>query len=98
MSTLKIPTPLRPYTNGTAEVTVQGANVAEVMQNLVTQYPALRQHLYSNETTLRPFVNIFIGQDNIKDLQGLDTPVAENAQLRLIPSIAGGASVTAAVG
>jgi adenylyltransferase/sulfurtransferase len=90
MSTLKIPTPLRPYTNGTAEINVQGANVAEVMQSLVAQYPALKQHLYSGDE-LRPFVNIFIGQDNIKDLQGLETTVAENALLRIIPSIAGGA-------
>ena len=90
MSTLKIPTPLRPYTNGTAEISVQGANVAEVMRSLISQHPALKQHLYTGDDSLRPFVNIFIGQDNIKDLQGLDTPVAENAQLRIIPSIAGG--------
>ncbi len=90
MSTLKIPTPLRPYTNGTAEISVQGANVAEVMQSLISQHPALKQHLYTGDDNLRPFVNIFIGQDNIKDLQGLDTLVAENAQLRIIPSIAGG--------
>lgn len=96
MSTLKIPTPLRPYTNGTAEVSLQGTNVAEVMQSLVSQYPALQQHLYTGESSLRPFVNIFLGQDNIKDLQGLDTPVADNAQLRLIPSIAGGGFDTVA--
>jgi len=92
MATLKIPTPLRPYTNGAAEVNVQGATVADVMLSLVGQYPALKQHLYAGES-LRPFVNIFIGQDNIKDLQGLETAVAENAQLRLIPSIAGGRRV-----
>ncbi len=92
MPTLKVPTPLRPYANGQAEVNVQGATAAEVLQDLVTQYPALRQHLYNNQGGLRPFVNLFVGADNIKDLQGLDTPLAADAQLRIIPSIAGGKS------
>jgi molybdopterin converting factor small subunit len=90
MAVLRIPTPLRSYTNGQAEVNVAGANVADAMQDLVAQYPALKPHLYSGEGSLRPFVNLFLGQDNIKDLQGLDTVLEENTQLRLIPSIAGG--------
>ena len=89
MSTLKIPTPLRPYTGGQAEVSVGGATAGEALQNLVTQFPALKQHLYNGDK-LRPFVNLFLGQDNIKDLQGLDTPVPDGSQLRIIPSIAGG--------
>lgn len=90
MSTLKIPSPLRSYTNGSAEVTVRGANVGEAMKHLVEQYPALRPHLYNGDENLRPFVNLFLGEDNIKDLQGLQTPLAEDSSLRLIPSIAGG--------
>jgi molybdopterin converting factor small subunit len=89
MPTLKVPTPLRTYTNGQAEVTVEGTTAGEAVQNLVTQFPPLKQHLYNGET-LRPFVNLFLGQDNIKDLQGLETPLPADAQLRLIPSIAGG--------
>jgi len=90
MTTLKIPTPLRYYTNGQAEVAVNGANVAAAMRNLVEQYPALEQHLYNGNGDLRNFVNLFLGQDNIKDLQGLETPLNEGDTLRLIPSIAGG--------
>jgi molybdopterin synthase sulfur carrier subunit len=90
MALLRIPTPLRSYTNGQAEVTVAGANVADAMRDLVAQYPALKPHLYNGEGSLRPFVNLFVGQDNVKDLQGLETPLEENTQLRLIPSIAGG--------
>ena len=90
MSTLKIPTPLRVYAQGQAIVTLQGATVGESMQSLVSQYPTLKQHLYNSDGNLRPFVNIFLGENNVKDLQGLDTPVPENAQLLLIPSIAGG--------
>ena len=90
MPTLKIPTPLRVYAQGQAVVALQGATVGETMQSLIAQYPTLKQHLYNSDDNLRPFVNIFLGEDNIKDLQGLETPVPENAQLLLIPSIAGG--------
>lgn len=90
MTILKIPTPLRNYTNGQAEVQVNGSDVAAAMQDLVGQYPTLEQHLYNGNGEMRAFVNLFLGEDNIKDLQGLDTPLGEEDTLRLIPSIAGG--------
>ncbi len=80
MAILKIPTPLRSYTDGQAEVTVTGANVAEAMEHLVTQYPTLRPHLYNGDGRLRPFVNLFVGENNVKDLQGLETPLEDNAR------------------
>lgn len=89
MATLKIPTPLRQYTDGQAQVEVTGSNVDGAMRNLVVQYPALEQHLYNNGE-MRAFVNIFLGQDNVKDLQGAETPLDEGSTLRIIPSIAGG--------
>lgn len=90
MTTLKIPTPLRYYTDGQAEVSVNGSDVAAAMRNLVEQYPTLEQHLYNGNGEMRAFVNLFLGQDNIKDLQGFETPLDEGDTLRLIPSIAGG--------
>ncbi|MGE5072654.1 MAG: MoaD/ThiS family protein [Anaerolineae bacterium] len=90
MAILKIPTPLRSYTNGQAEINVNGNNVAEAMQSLVEQYPTLKPHLYTGDGRLRPFVNLFLGENNVKDLQGLETPLEDNARLLLIPSIAGG--------
>jgi molybdopterin converting factor small subunit len=90
MTTLKIPTPLRYYTNGQAEVAVNGTDVATAMRNLVEQYPTLEQHLYNGKGEMRAFVNLFLGQDNIKDLQGLETPLNDGDTLRLIPTIAGG--------
>ncbi len=90
MAILKVPTPLRSYTNGLAEVPVAGSNVAEAMESLVQQYPTLRPHLYNGDGRLRPFVNLFLGENNVKDLQGLETPLDEGARLLLIPSIAGG--------
>ncbi len=90
MITLKIPTPLRYYTDGLAEVFVSGPSVADAMRNLVEQYPTLEQHLYNGKGDMRAFVNLFLGEDNIKDLQGLETPLKDGDTLRLIPSIAGG--------
>lgn len=90
MAILKIPTPLRSYTNGQIEVRVSGANVGEVMEQLVQQYPALRPHLYNGDGKLRPFVNLFVGENNVKDLQGLSTPLSADDRVLLVPSIAGG--------
>lgn len=90
MTTLKIPSPLRYYTDGQAEVNVHGSDVAAAMRNLVEQYPTLEQHLYSSKGEMRAFVNLFLGEDNIRDLQGLETPLEDGDTLRLIPSIAGG--------
>jgi adenylyltransferase/sulfurtransferase len=90
MLILKIPTPLRAYTNGQAEVPVNGGTVASALDSLVQQYPAIQPHLFNEGGTLRPFVNLFVGQSNIKDLQGLETTLSENDRLMLIPSIAGG--------
>ena len=90
MTTLKIPTPLRQYTNGQAEVAVSGNNVAAAMQDLVEQFPALEQHLYNGNGEMRAFVNLFLGENNTRDLQGLETPLGEGDTLRIIPSIAGG--------
>jgi len=90
MTTLKIPTPLRQYTDGQAEVAVSGPNVAAAMRNLVEQFPALEKHLYNGDGEMRAFVNLFLGENNTRDLQGLETPLNEGDTLRIIPSIAGG--------
>ena len=92
MPTLKIPTPLRAYTGGQSDVLVQGATVGDALDDLLSQYPALRPHLMSEEGRLRAFVNLFLGEENTRDLQGLGTPVPADARLRIIPSIAGGLS------
>ena len=90
MAVIRIPTPLRSYVNGQVEVSIQGSTVAEAMESLVDQFPAIQPHLYNGEGHLRPFVNLFLGEDNIKDLRGLDTPIGEGDRILLVPSIAGG--------
>lgn len=90
MPVLRIPTPLRVYTDGQSEVTVNGSNISEALTDLTTQYPAIKPHLFNEGGELRPFVNIFVGENNIKDLQGVSTAIGDGEKLMLIPSIAGG--------
>ena len=92
MPTLKIPTPLRPYAGGQATVNVQGAKVGETLTDLTTQYPNLRAHIFSETGDLRPFVNLFLNDEDVRFLVGVETPVKDSDQLRIIPSIAGGNS------
>jgi molybdopterin converting factor small subunit len=90
MPVLRIPTPLRAYTSGQSEVNLSGANIAETLADLTAQYPAIKPHLFNETGSLRPFVNLFVGEHNIKDLQGVNTPVKDGERVMLIPSIAGG--------
>jgi adenylyltransferase/sulfurtransferase len=90
MPTLRIPSALRSYINGQTEVPVSGTTVEQAVQSLMTQFPALRPHLTNRAGQLRPFVNLFLGEDNIKDLKGLDTPLGPEDILSLVPSVAGG--------
>lgn len=89
MATIRIPTPLRLYTGDQAEVEVSGATVGEALDNLISVYPELRTHLYQDDK-LRSFVNVFLGDEDIRFLQGTDTEIDTAARLRIIPSIAGG--------
>lgn len=90
MPTLKIPTPLRPYADGNSKITVQGQNVDEVLQNTISQHPNLKKHLYADSGELRPFVNLFLNEDNIRQLEGVETELEEDDTIKIIPSIAGG--------
>jgi molybdopterin converting factor small subunit len=90
MPTLKIPTPLRPYANGEGVITLPGETVSEVMIALVDRHPGLKKHLFNDEDKLRPFVNIFLGEENINQMDGLGTALKDDDTLLIIPSIAGG--------
>ena len=90
MATLKIPTPLRPYAGGQSVVEVQGANIGAALANLTEQHPDLKKHLFNDDGELRPFVNLFLNDEDVRYLDGVDTPLAENDRLQIIPSIAGG--------
>ncbi len=91
MPVVKMPTPLRSYVNSLAEVPVTGVTVTEAMESLMAQFPSLRLQLTNRSGQLRPFVNLYLDDTNIRDLQhGLDTLLKPDDKLLLIPSVAGG--------
>jgi sulfur-carrier protein len=91
MPNIRIPTPLRPYVGGSNEVSVKGDTVGAALQSLTTQHPDLRKHLYTEAGELRAFVNVFLGQEDVRHMQGEQTPLKDGDQLRIVPSVAGGA-------
>lgn len=91
MPTIRIPTPLRAYSDGQAQIEVSGATVGAVLSDLTQQYPALRPHLYDGES-LRSFVNVYLNQEDVRYQDGLETAVSPDDVLMIIPSIAGGVS------
>ena len=90
-----IPTPLRQFVGGQSEVAVTGANVGEALNALTKEYTGLRKHLYTEQDTLRNFINVYVGDEDIRYLNGAETPVAENEIVTIVPSIAGGNSLAA---
>lgn len=89
MVTIRIPSPLRAYTGEQAVVEVDGATIGAALEDLTARYPELRQHLYEGQE-LRNFVNVFLGEEDIRFLDGLETGLDAGDSLRIIPSIAGG--------
>jgi molybdopterin converting factor small subunit len=91
MATVHIPTPLRPYTDAQALVAVAGDTVGAVLANLFGRYERLAGHVRGKDGKMLPFVNVFLGDEDVRFLQQLETPVGADGQVFLIPSIAGGA-------
>lgn len=93
-ATIRIPTPLRSYVDGQAEVTVAGATVGEALDALVERYPRLKRHLFADDGKLRNFVNAYVNENDIRHLEGVATPVADGDSVTLVPSIAGGSAIS----
>jgi molybdopterin converting factor small subunit len=89
MTTIRIPPTLRVETGGQREVGVTGATIGELLESLASQYPALRGQIYENGD-IAPFVNVYLEGEDVRTLDGLDTPVNEGAKVILLPAMAGG--------
>jgi sulfur-carrier protein len=88
---IHIPTPLRAYTGGLEAVSIPGATVHLVFQQLTVAYPELKPHLFTPEGKLRSFVNVYLNDDDIRYLEAKEgTTVHDGDELTIIPSIAGG--------
>ena len=88
--TVRIPTTLRPMAGGSSTVQVEGATLADVIANLDAAHPGFRDRLLDESGALRKFVNLFVADDDVRYLQGLDTPVPAGETVSIIPAVAGG--------
>ncbi len=87
---VRIPTPLRSVTKGSAEVQGNGATVADLIDDLDRSYPGLKERLIDDGGDLRRFVNIYINQEDIRFLQGKKTALKDGDEVSIVPAIAGG--------
>ena len=89
-NTIHIPTPLRPFTDKQESVEVSGGTVGELLADLTKKYDGLRKHLYTDEGKLRNFVNVYLNDEDIRNLQKQSTPLSPGDTLSIVPSVAGG--------
>jgi molybdopterin synthase sulfur carrier subunit len=87
---IKVPNVLRAQADGQASLSIDGATVGEVFNNLVAKYPGLRANLLSDDGGLHKFVNVYKDDDDIRYLDGLDTKLADGDELTILPAVAGG--------
>jgi len=85
-----IPTVMRSHTGGLSRVRVQGETVDDVLKQLVQQHPDLQRHLFDSDGRLVSFVNVFVNDENIRDLDHGDTKLSDTDDVLLVPAIAGG--------
>lgn len=91
MATVIIPTPLRKFTNSVSRLSIQAGSVQELIHKLSIEYPDLKRHLLDANGKIPSFINIFVDDDDIRNLQHGDTPVKDSNTVSIIPAIAGGA-------
>ena len=87
---VRVPTILRTYTGGESEVSASGANLAEVLDDLDANYSGIKARVLDDEGNLRRFVNVYVGNDDVRFLDNLETPTPDGTQISVIPAVAGG--------
>ncbi|KAA1422914.1 MoaD/ThiS family protein [Mumia zhuanghuii] len=87
---VRIPTILRTYTKGDSEVTVEGDDVASVIDALEASYPGIKARVVDETGAIRRFVNVYVGTEDIRFAEGLGTTVPTGQQVSIIPAVAGG--------
>lgn len=92
MSTVRIPPVLRPATGGAKQVEVTGSTVGEALEALVGSYPALRAQLFSPDGRINRFVNVYVNDTDVRHLDDVATPIAEQDTIVILPAMAGGST------
>jgi molybdopterin synthase sulfur carrier subunit len=90
MATVIIPTPLRKFTNNTAKIDINAGTIEETVRELTLNFPDLKKHLLDEKGQIRSFINIFVGESDIRDLQQEKTSVKSDTLISIVPAIAGG--------
>lgn len=88
--TIRIPTTLRPLSGGASTVAVQGSTLREVLHGLESAHPGFAAKLLDEQGNLHKFVNVFVADDDVRYLKGLDTPVSAGQVVSIVPAVAGG--------
>ena len=87
---VRIPTILRTYTGGESEVSADGETLAAVLDDLDARYSGIKGRILDESGALRRFVNVYVGNDDVRFLEGLQSPTPEGTQISIIPAVAGG--------
>ena len=87
---VRIPTILRTYTGGASEVPADGATLGDVLDDLEAHHPGIRARVLDDAGDIRRFVNVYVGNDDVRFLDGLGTPTPDGSSLSIIPAVAGG--------
>ena len=87
---VRIPTILRTYTGGVSEVTAEGATLAEVLDDLETNHTGIKARVLDDGGQLRRFVNVYVGNDDVRFIEGLASPTPDGTKISIIPAVAGG--------
>ena len=90
MATVIIPTPLRKFTNNNSRLIVRANSIAEMIEAITTDYPDLKKHLVDASGKVPSFLNIFVDEDDIRNLQGEQTIIKDGSTISIVPAIAGG--------
>ena len=89
-TTVRIPTILRPYTEGAAEVAAEGGTLADVLDSLEAAHPGIRARVLDDDGAIRRFVNVYVNDDDVRFADGLATATPDGASVSIIPAVAGG--------
>lgn len=87
---VRVPTPLRKFTNGVGEVSAQGNTVRALVEDLEHQFPGIKERICDEKGKIRRFVNVYVNGDDIRFLQNLETSLKEGDDISIVPAIAGG--------
>jgi molybdopterin converting factor small subunit len=87
---VRLPTVLRTHAGGASAVSVEGSTIGEILGKLVAEYPGMSGQVLTDDGALHKFVNIYVDDDDVRYLQGLDTPVKDGSEISILPAVAGG--------